>query len=68
MDTPRTLYKIDSSSSGSEAAGEAAAALASAALVFKRVDSNYSTILLNHAKSVSMQTISKIAYDPDVQS
>ncbi|KAG2265539.1 hypothetical protein Bca52824_072618 [Brassica carinata] len=54
MDTPRTLYKINSSSPGSEAAGEAAAALASAALVFKTVDSNYSSKLLSHAKSVSI--------------
>ncbi|KAF8077097.1 hypothetical protein N665_1062s0017 [Sinapis alba] len=52
MDTARTLYKIDSSSPGSEAAGEAAAALASAALVFKLIDSNYSSKLLSHAKSL----------------
>ncbi|KAL0688178.1 hypothetical protein Bca4012_087855 [Brassica carinata] len=51
MDTARTLYKINSSSPGSEAAGEAAAALASAALVFETVDSNYSSKLLSHAKS-----------------
>ena len=54
MDTARTLYKINSSSPGSEAAGEAAAALASAALVFETVDSNYSSKLLSHAKSVSI--------------
>ncbi|KAG7552547.1 Six-hairpin glycosidase superfamily [Arabidopsis thaliana x Arabidopsis arenosa] len=52
MDTPRTLYSISSSSPGSEAAGEAAAALAAASLVFKRVDSTYSSKLLNHAKSL----------------
>ncbi|VVB11943.1 unnamed protein product [Arabis nemorensis] len=52
MDTPRTLLKISSSSPGSEAAGEAAAALASAALVFKSVNSNYSSKLLHHAKSL----------------
>ncbi|CAH8360130.1 unnamed protein product [Eruca vesicaria subsp. sativa] len=52
MDTLRTLYKITSSSPGSEAAGEAAAALASASLVFKSIDSNYSTNLLNHAKTL----------------
>ncbi|KAG2265544.1 hypothetical protein Bca52824_072623 [Brassica carinata] len=46
MDTPRTLYKINSSSPGSSAA------LASAALVFKTVDSNYSSKLLSHAKSL----------------
>lgn len=57
MDTLRTLLKISSSSPGSEAAGEAAAALASAAIVFKRVDSNYSSKLLKHAKAVSFTII-----------
>ncbi|XP_058096147.1 endoglucanase-like isoform X2 [Magnolia sinica] len=46
MDTPRTLYKITATSPGTEVAGEAAAALASASLAFKDVDSNYSSILL----------------------
>ncbi|KAL9293632.1 putative cellulase [Arabidopsis thaliana] len=52
MDTPRTLYSISSSSPGSEVASEAAAALAAASLVFKTVDSTYSSTLLNHAKSL----------------
>ena len=56
MDTPRTLYSISSSSPGSEVAGEAAAALAAATLVFKPVDSIYSSTLLNHAKSVSINS------------
>jgi len=56
MDTPRTLYSISSSSPGSEAAGEAAAALAAASLVFKLVDSTYSSKLLNNAKSVSVNS------------
>ena len=54
MDTARTLYKISSSSPGSEVASEAAAALASASLVFKSFDSKYSSTLLSHAKSVSI--------------
>ncbi|CAF2027328.1 hypothetical protein HID58_078067 [Brassica napus] len=52
MDTVRTLYKISSSSPGSEVASEAAAALASASLVFKSFDSKYSSTLLSHAKSL----------------
>ena len=52
MDTPRTLYKITSSSPGTEAAAEAAAALSAASIVFKGVDSNYSSNLLSHSKSV----------------
>ncbi|KAG7627257.1 Glycoside hydrolase family 9 [Arabidopsis thaliana x Arabidopsis arenosa] len=46
------FYSISSSSPGSEVAGEAAAALAAASLVFKPVDSIFSSTLLNHAKSL----------------
>ncbi|GMJ00308.1 glycosyl hydrolase 9B15 [Hibiscus trionum] len=52
MDTPRTLYKITSDSPGSEAAGEAAAALSAASIAFKGVDSNYSRTLLRKSKSL----------------
>ncbi|XP_031249574.1 endoglucanase 20-like [Pistacia vera] len=52
MDTARTLYKITSDSPGSEAAAEAAAALSAASIVFKTVDSNYSSSLLSHSKSL----------------
>ncbi|KAK8520968.1 hypothetical protein V6N13_077094 [Hibiscus sabdariffa] len=52
MDTPRTLYKITPDSPGSEAAADAVAALSAASLVFKRVDSNYSTKLLSKSKSL----------------
>ncbi|KAG8375021.1 hypothetical protein BUALT_Bualt10G0056200 [Buddleja alternifolia] len=50
MDTPRTLYKITSTSPGTEVAAEAAAALAAASIVFKEADSNYSSRLLRHSK------------------
>uniref|UniRef100_A0A2C9WCK8 Endoglucanase n=1 Tax=Manihot esculenta TaxID=3983 RepID=A0A2C9WCK8_MANES len=52
MDTPRTLYKITPNSPGTEAAAEAAAALAAASLVFKAVDSIYSAKLLRHSQSL----------------
>ncbi|KAL2516765.1 Endoglucanase 20 [Abeliophyllum distichum] len=52
MDTPRTLYKITSSSPGSEVAADAAAALAAASIVFKVADSKYSATLLRHSKSL----------------
>ena len=42
-------YKIDSSNPGSEVAGETAAALAAASILFKEVDSSYSATLLKHA-------------------
>lgn len=53
MDTPRTTYKIDSNSPGTEAAAEAAAALSAASIVFKKTDINYSSKLLSQSKSVS---------------
>ena len=42
-------YKIDSSKPGSEVAGETAASLAAASILFKDIDSEYSSILLKHA-------------------
>lgn len=53
MDSPRTHYKFNSTSPGTEAAAKAAAALYAPSIVFKDVDSKYSTRLLNHSKSVS---------------
>ncbi|KAL5707860.1 cellulase [Ranunculus cassubicifolius] len=52
MDTPRSLYKITPSSPGTEAAADAAAALASASIVFHGVDSTYSSRLLSQAQSL----------------
>ncbi|XP_049377949.1 endoglucanase 18-like [Solanum stenotomum] len=52
MDTPRTLYKITSNSPGSEVAADVAAAFAAASIVFKNIDSNYSTKLLKRSKSL----------------
>ncbi|XP_057521569.1 endoglucanase-like [Amaranthus tricolor] len=52
MDTSRALYKITPSSPGTEAAADASAALAAASMVFKGVDSTYSSKLLNHAQSL----------------
>ncbi|KAF5730025.1 korrigan [Tripterygium wilfordii] len=52
MDTPRTLYKISRDSPGTEAAAEAAAALAAASIVFKGVNCTYSAKLLNHSQSL----------------
>ncbi|WJX60277.1 cellulase [Trifolium repens] len=52
MDTPRTTYKIDSNSPGTEAAAEAAAALSAASIAFKKTDINYSSKLLSQSKSL----------------
>ncbi|CAL9125380.1 Glycosyl hydrolase family 9 [Musa troglodytarum] len=52
MDTPRSVYKVDSSNPGSDVAAETAAALAAASLVFRKSDPAYSKLLRNRAISV----------------
>jgi len=52
MDTLRTVYKIDGSHPGSDVAGETAAALAAASIVFRSRDPAYSRLLLNRAVRV----------------
>lgn len=48
----RPSYKVDATHPGSDLAGETAAALAAAALVFKELDPTYSAKLLLHAKQL----------------
>ncbi|KAK9725688.1 hypothetical protein RND81_05G162700 [Saponaria officinalis] len=52
MTTPRSVFKINEQSPGSDLASETAAALAAASIVFKNVDPRYSSSLLNHAKQL----------------
>ncbi|RDX91116.1 Endoglucanase 8, partial [Mucuna pruriens] len=52
MDTLRTVFKIDGSHPGSDVAGETAAALAAASIVFRSRDPSYSSMLLNRAVAV----------------
>ncbi|KAG9144718.1 hypothetical protein Leryth_027295 [Lithospermum erythrorhizon] len=52
MDTLRTLYKLTTSTPGTEVAAEAAAALAAASIAFKKVDPGYSAKLLTGSKSL----------------
>ncbi|KAF5792215.1 putative cellulase [Helianthus annuus] len=52
MDTVRTVYSVSRNKPGSDVAAETAAALAAASLVFRKVDSAYSKLLLRTAKSV----------------
>ncbi|KAJ6972921.1 hypothetical protein D5086_026280 [Populus alba] len=49
MDTPRSVYKVDKNSPGSEVAAETAAALAAASLVFRRCDPTYAKLLVRRA-------------------
>ena len=50
MTTPRQAYKIDTSNPGSDLAGETAAAMAAASIVFKQSNLDYANELLSHAK------------------
>ncbi|EPS73295.1 hypothetical protein M569_01458 [Genlisea aurea] len=52
MDTLRTAYKIDAGNPGSDVAGETAAALAAASIVFRSRNPAYSALLLNRAIKV----------------
>ncbi|KAK4285082.1 hypothetical protein QN277_001826 [Acacia crassicarpa] len=52
MDTARTVYWVSPDKPGSDVAGETAAALAAASIVFRRVDPTYSKILLRTAQKV----------------
>ncbi|KAL9233958.1 hypothetical protein vseg_008889 [Gypsophila vaccaria] len=52
MQTPRTVFKIDDNTPGSEIAAETAAALAASSIVFRFVDRAYSRTLLTRARSL----------------
>lgn len=52
MDTARSVYWVSSSSPGSDVAGEMAAALAAASMVFRKADPKYARLLLSTAKNV----------------
>ncbi|XP_009627045.1 endoglucanase 11-like [Nicotiana tomentosiformis] len=52
MTTSRRAYKIDEKYPGSDVAGETAAALAAASIVFRRTNPQYSHLLLIHAEQL----------------
>ncbi|MEF2966994.1 glycoside hydrolase family 9 protein [Paenibacillus sp. M1] len=52
MQMARPAYKIDAAHPGSDLAGETAAALASASIIFKDTDPAYSAELLQHAREL----------------
>ena len=52
MKMNRPTFKIDAENPGSEIAGEAAAALAAAGILFRAEDPSYSENLLSHAKAL----------------
>ena len=52
MQMARPSYKVDATKPGSDLAGETAAAMAAASIVFKSTDPAYAATLLNHAKQL----------------
>lgn len=54
MTTDRQAYRIDPSNPGSDLAGETAAAMSAASIVFRRFNPAYSRELLSHAIQVSL--------------
>ncbi|XP_047337391.1 endoglucanase 6-like [Impatiens glandulifera] len=52
MTTPRQAYKIDVNNPGSDLAGETAASMAAASIVFRRYNPSYSRLLLSHAQQL----------------
>ncbi|KAH9793397.1 Endoglucanase 11 [Citrus sinensis] len=52
MTTSRHAYKIDENNPGSDLAGETAAAMAAASIVFKKTNPHYSHLLLHHAQQL----------------
>lgn len=54
MTTSRRAYKVDTDNPGSEVAGETAAAMAAASIVFRRTNPHYSHLLLQHAQQVRL--------------
>ena len=54
MDTPRGVYKVTPDRPGSDVAGETAAALAAASIVFRACDPAYSSKLLQTARKITL--------------
>ncbi|CAL9210483.1 endoglucanase 7-like isoform X1 [Musa acuminata AAA Group] len=52
MTTSRQAYKIDTENPGSDVAGETAAAMAAASIVFQESNPHYSHLLLHHAQQL----------------
>ncbi|XP_059661919.1 endoglucanase 11-like [Cornus florida] len=52
MTTSRQAYRVDENNPGSDLAGETAAAMAAASIVFKKSNPHYSHLLLHHAQQL----------------
>lgn len=63
MTTDRRAYKIDPSNPGSDLAGETAAAMAAASVVFRHYNPGYANELLSHARQVSKPAFFSVLYN-----
>ena len=54
MTTSRQAYKVDRDHPGSDVAGETAAAMAAASIVFRDSNPHYAHLLLHHAQQVNI--------------
>lgn len=61
MTTSRRAFKIDDNNPGSDLAGETAAAMAAASIVFRKTNPHYSHLLLHHAHQVCSAAVSNNA-------
>ncbi|PKI62231.1 hypothetical protein CRG98_017365 [Punica granatum] len=52
MTTSRRAYKVDENNPGSDLAGETAAAMAAASIVFRKSNPHYAHLLLHHAQQL----------------
>ncbi|GMJ10359.1 glycosyl hydrolase 9B8 [Hibiscus trionum] len=52
MTTSRQAYRVDEKNPGSDVAGETAAAMAAASIVFRKTNPHYSHLLLHHAQQL----------------
>jgi len=57
MTTSRQAYRIDEGNPGSDLAGETAAAMAAASIVFRKINPHYSHLLLHHAQQVKSENM-----------
>jgi hypothetical protein len=62
MTTSRQAFKIDEKNPGSDLAGETAAAMAAASIVFRKTNPHYSQLLLHHAHQVVTYTLCSFHY------
>ena len=62
MTTSRQAYKVDESNPGSDLAGETAAAMAAASIVFRKTNPHYSQHLLHHAQQQEDESIGETGY------